>query len=61
MGAKCCDQIVEGYLILNTEINVKAGYYVLENDGYEGVNSVTSRVINVIDSSPGGNPQGAYL
>jgi hypothetical protein len=46
-------------LIPNTERNVKAGYYVLENDGYEGVNSATDRAINVLDSSAGGIPRGS--
>jgi hypothetical protein len=40
---------------------VKVGYCTLENDGYEGVNSVTSRAMNVLDSSPVANPHGAYL
>jgi hypothetical protein len=59
VGAKCWDQIVEGYSIPNTKRNVKAGYCTLENDGYEGVNSMTRRAINVLDPSPGGIPRGS--
>jgi hypothetical protein len=33
---------------------VTLGYFTLENDGYEGVNSTIGRAINMLDSSPGG-------
>jgi hypothetical protein len=41
--------------------NVKVGYRVLENDGYEGNKSAMSKVINTLDSPPGGIPRGPYL
>jgi hypothetical protein len=53
--------MAEGYSILNIERNAKADYYALENDGYEGVNSATSRTINELDSSLGGILRGVYL
>jgi hypothetical protein len=53
VGAKCWDQMVESYSIPTTERNVRTGYSVLKNDGYEGVNSMASGAINVLDSSPG--------
>jgi hypothetical protein len=58
-AASCWDQIVEGYSFPNTERNARAGYYALENDGYEGVNIAVNRAINVLDSSPRGIPGGA--
>jgi hypothetical protein len=45
---KCWDQIVEGYLILNTGKNVK-------------VSNTRWTIINALDSFPWGNPQGVYL
>jgi hypothetical protein len=37
------------------------GYCLLESDDYEDVNSVTSEVINVLDSSHGGISRGLYI
>jgi hypothetical protein len=61
VGAKCCVQIAKGYSILNTERNAKVGYCALENDGCEGVNNVTSRAINVLDSSSRGESPGVLF
>jgi hypothetical protein len=39
--------------------NAKVGYHALENDGYEGNNSATSKVINALDFSPREIPMGS--
>jgi hypothetical protein len=59
VDAKCWDQMAKSYSIPTTERNARTGYSVLKNDGYEGVNSMASGAINVLDSSPGGIPKGS--
>jgi predicted Fe-Mo cluster-binding NifX family protein len=59
VGAKCWNQIAEGYLIPNTGEKNKGELHTQGNNVYKGPKDTTNRVINALISSPGGIPKRA--